>query len=173
MRAKLPPDHEEYPEMSAQDVLANCKDFREEIGAMQDLVQSYGNIVLFSAKGHLEIAGAGIEFDWGVSTKYFRRDINHIAKNCEKNVRLSLDKVTLDIAKNTAQKARSYMHAYKNDSGGSFLLIEKFVKIHKCHQNILDQEDLFLEKIVLKIEQHANQSKKEQLSLVVDAKYGA
>ena len=61
MRKTLPSDHPEYPEMSALDVLGNCEDFREEIGAMQDLVQLYGNIVLFSSKGHQEIAGADIE----------------------------------------------------------------------------------------------------------------
>ena len=66
--------------MSAQDVLANCQDFREEIGAMQDLIKSYGNIVLFSSKGHPDISGAGIEFDWGMPKKCFRRHTNHIAK---------------------------------------------------------------------------------------------
>ena len=170
MRAKLSSDHSEYPEMSAYDVLGNCRDFREEIGAMQDLVQSYGNIVLFSPKGHPEIAGAGIEFDWGVSKKCFRRDNNHVAKNCENDVRLSLDKVTLQIAKNTARKARSYMHAYKNDSCGSHLLIEKFVKIHKCHRNILDQDTAFLEKIVVKIEQHAADVREERSSLAAEMK---
>ena len=57
------------------------------------------------------------------------------------------------------------MHACKNYSGGSRLLIEKFFKIHKCHRNILDQDHAFLEKIVVKIEQHANHIKEEQLSL--------
>ena len=52
MKAKFPSDDLEYPHMSAQDVLANCQDFRKEIVAMQDLIQSYGNIVLFSSKGH-------------------------------------------------------------------------------------------------------------------------
>ena len=83
---KLAEDHQHYPEMSASHVLGNCEDFREEIGAMQDLVQSYGHIVLFSPKGHPELAGAGIEFDWGVSKKDFRRNNNHVAKNCENDV---------------------------------------------------------------------------------------
>ena len=72
MKAKLADDHPDYPELSAQHVLGNCEDFREEIGAMQELVQSHGNIVQFSPKGHPEIAGAGIEFNWGVSNKDFR-----------------------------------------------------------------------------------------------------
>ena len=57
------------------------------------------------------------------------------------------------------------MHAYKNYSGGSQLLIEKFVKIHKCHRNILDQDHAFLEQMVVKIEQHTNHVKEERLSL--------
>ena len=96
-------------EFRAQHVLGNCEDFREEIGAMQELVQSHDNIVQFSPKGHPDIAGAGIEFDWGVSKKYLRYKNNHIAKNCENDVRSLLAKVTLQIAKNTARKARSYM----------------------------------------------------------------
>ena len=121
---------------------------------MQELVQSHGNIVQFSPKGHPEIAGAGIEFDWGVSKKDFRYNNNHIAKNCDNVVRSSLAKVTLQIAKNTASKARSYMQAYMDDSGGSHLLIEKFFKIHKCHRNILDQEYAWLERQLVKIDQH-------------------
>ena len=79
-------------------------------------------------------------------------------KECEKDMRLSLDRITLDVAKNTARKARSYMQAYISDSGDSHLLIEKFVKIHKCHRNILDQETAYLDKIKIKIEEHINES---------------
>ena len=120
---------------------------------------------MFGAKGHPEIAGAGIEFDWGVSKKDFHYNNNHIAKNCDNDVRSSLAKVTLQIAKNTARKARSYMRAYMEDSGGSHLLIEKFVKIHKCPQNILDQEDAWLERQLVKIEQHTADVVEERASL--------
>ena len=60
MNAKLDSDNLDYPAMRAQDVLANYEFFREEVGAMEDLFASYGNIVLFSAKGHAELAGASI-----------------------------------------------------------------------------------------------------------------
>ena len=52
-----------------------------------------------------------------------------------------------------------------DDSGGSHLLIEKFVKIHKCHQNILDREDSWLERQLVKIEQHTADVVEEQASL--------
>ena len=47
MKSKLADDHPDYPELSAQHVLGNCKDFREEIGTMQELVQSHCDIVQF------------------------------------------------------------------------------------------------------------------------------
>ena len=72
MKFKLASDHSEYPTMSTHDVLGKCEYFREEIGALKELLQSHGNIVQFLPKGHPEIAGAGIEFDWGVTKKDFR-----------------------------------------------------------------------------------------------------
>ena len=81
-------------------------------------------LLCFRLKGNPKIAGAGIEYDWGVSKKFFRHDNNHIARNCERDVRISLSKVTLQIAQNTARRARSYMRAYEQDGGGSHLLIE-------------------------------------------------
>ena len=159
MKWKLYFDHPNYPDDSAVCVLGNCEDFKNEIGAMEEIVaERNGHIVLNSPKGHPEIAGAGIEFDWGVSKKIFRKENNHVPKECEKDMRLSLDRITLDVAKNTARKARSYMQAYISDSGDSHLLIEKFVKIHKCHRNILDQETAYLDKIKIKIEEHINES---------------
>ena len=131
MRSKLDSEDPTYPELIAKDVLANCQDFREENGATEDLIQSYGNMVLFTLKRHPDIAGAGIEYDWGVSKKVFWRTTNHVAKDHERDARLSLSRVTLQAAKNTARKSRSYMRAYKNDAGGSHLLIKFFVKIHK------------------------------------------
>ena len=124
MKMKLDLDDPNYPELSAQDVLANCEDFLHKTGAMEELVASYGNIVLFLSKGHPEIAGAGIEYDWGVAKKHFRRTASHIAKDCERDVRHSFGKISLEIAKKTARKARSYMRVYNSDAGDSHLLIE-------------------------------------------------
>ncbi len=168
MKGKLDSDDPSYPDMSALAVLANCEDFRQETGAMEDLVASYGNIVLFSPKGHPEIAGAGIEYDWGVSKKIFRRTTNHVAKDCERDVRSSLAKVTLPIAKHTARKARSYMRAYMSGAGDSHLLIEKFVKICKCHRNILDQETAYLEKMIRTIAEHLKEVEEERASLLAE-----
>ena len=60
------------------------------------------------------------------------------------------------------------MRAYMDDSRGSLLLIEKFVKIHKCHRNILDQEDAWLEIHLVKIEQHTADVLEERASLAAE-----
>ena len=152
--------------LSGSYVLGNCDDFKKEKGAMEELVQSKGHIVIFSPKGHPEIDGAGIEFDWGVSKKIFRRENNHEPKHSERDVRSSLQKVSLTIAYHTSRKVRSYMKAYVSDSGESQLLIEKFVKIHKCHRNILDQETSYFGTLKILVEGHINELKKERDSLL-------
>ena len=161
-------DHPDYPELCASTTLQTCGDFREETGAMETLILHRGHLCLFSSKGHPEIAGAGVEYDWGVSKKTFRRENNHIPKYCERDVRSSLGKIDLSIAFNTSRKARSYMSAYMNDSYQSQLLIEKFVKLHKCHRNILDQECKFLDQLKLEIEKHAIIIKEEKLSIKLE-----
>ena len=162
MKMSLNPNDPRHFEFSAKDVLANTADYRAEIGAMEDLIESRGHIVIFTPKGHPEIAGAGIEYDWGVSKQFFRRDNNHIAKTCEKTVRNSLDKISLQVAKHTARKARSYMRAYNDGAGSSHILIEKYVQLNKCHRNILDQDKAYLERIMVKIEQHEEDVRQEK-----------
>ena len=170
MKLKLNIDDSNYPDVSASTVLANCEDFREEVGAMEKLVCSHDHICLFSSKGHPEIAGAGIEYDWGVSKKMFRKHNDHKPKNCVRDIKLSLDKITLPIAYNTSRRARSYMSAYVSKAGMSHLLIEKFVKIHKCHRNVLDQETKYLETLKEKIEGYVKEMAVEKISIESEVK---
>ena len=60
-----------------------------------------------------------------------------------------LDTITLTITCSTEPRSRLYMRAYMTGMAHSHDLIDKFVKIHKCHQNILDQDMKYLEKLVL------------------------
>ena len=60
------------------------------------------------------------------------------------------------------------MSAYINDSYESQLLIETFVKLHKCHRNILNQECKFLDQLRLEIEKHAIIIKQEKLSIKLE-----
>ena len=128
--------------------LASCADFKAEVGALTKVVRARGHIAVFSPKAHPEVAGAGIEFDWGISKKWFRRHNTYKPKETEGLVRASLAVVTMLMAKKTARRARSYLRAYRNPDAVSYSLIEKFVKLHKTHRNILDQETAYLEKMV-------------------------
>ena len=61
----------------------------------------------------------------------------------------ALDAIALTITRRTAHRARLYMRAHKTGMAHSHKLIEKFVKIHKCQRNIMDQEKKYLEKLVV------------------------
>ena len=106
----------------------------------------------------------------GYQKKIFRKDNNHNPKNCAKDVQASLDKIPLSISYNTSRKARSYMSAYLNKAGKSHLLIEKFVKIHKCHRNILDQETKYLDLLKEKIETYVKEMEDEKKSIEIEVK---
>ena len=53
-------------------------------------------------------------------------------------------------------------------AGDSHLLIENFVKIHKCHRNILDQEGAYLDNQLKVIEGHVETVKEERASLLAE-----
>ena len=57
------------------------------------------------------------------------------------------------------------MSAYVSKADMSHLLIEKFVKIHKCHRNILDQETKYLDTLKIKIEGYVKEMEEEKLSI--------
>ena len=54
MKATLGSEGEDCPKLRANDVITNCPDFKEELGAMQTLNQSSGNIVLFTSSEALK-----------------------------------------------------------------------------------------------------------------------
>ena len=86
---------------------------------------SFGHICLFSTKGHPEIVGEGIEYEWVVFKQVFRKQNDYIPSNFARNVKSSLDQITTSIAYNTSRRARSYTSAYVNDAGQSHQLIER------------------------------------------------
>ena len=163
---KLGIDHNDYHELSVSYVLANCEDVKEEKGAMEKLVTSKGHIVIFSPKDHPEITGAGIEYDWGFSKKIFRKENDHKPKYYERDVRSFLQRIILTIAYHTSRKVRLYMKVYASDSGESQVLIEKYVKLHKCHRNILDQETSYLESLRLQLKGYIQEMKHEKDSIL-------
>jgi hypothetical protein len=64
-------------------VLGECEDFRNEITSLEELVRRSGRILRMTPKGHCELAGQGIAYCWGKSTKLYRH--NH--KMHERNIK--------------------------------------------------------------------------------------
>ena len=53
--------------------LSSCVDYVNEISELQQMCMDLGHHALFASKGHCELAGEGIEYDWGYSSKFKRR----------------------------------------------------------------------------------------------------
>ena len=144
MVLKVNPDYECGQDMCMQTVLHKCPDFNLKIGTLTKLIQDEGHICLLCDKGHPEIAGLSIEYNWGMSKNIFRSKNDQVASHMQGFLDEVLDAITLTSAHRKARRARMYMRAYKTGMVQLHDLINKFVKIHKFHRNILDQEMKYL-----------------------------
>ena len=98
-------------------LISNLPDFKAELTQLQFMARKFGATVKCSPKYHPEIAGKGIEFNWGCAKKWYRqqplrlkqtkalyRDLVNAATNIEV---LSLDRVRM-----FAARQRSYILTY-------------------------------------------------------------
>jgi hypothetical protein len=92
---KLDP-HERTEEWSQRHVLASLPDFEAGLSALEKKYIDRGEIPLFCAKGHPELAGKGVEFCWGVSKRNFRKINDVVAKHLHANIMKSFE--VLDLA---------------------------------------------------------------------------
>lgn len=129
---KLDVDNPNYPEISASTVLSNCEDFKDEVKKWENWLVYMVTFVCFLPKVIQKLPVLELNMIGGYK-KIFRKENNHIPKNCAKNVKDSLDKINIVILYKTSRRVRSYMSAHVNESGKSHLLIEKNCKKHKCH----------------------------------------
>ena len=98
-------------------VLSKCEDFHNEKGALQDLVESRGHILILSPKCHPELAGCGIEYSWGKSKQHFRRQANDtIAANPHSNILDSIQSSVLPIERiwKFERRSRDYRRMYRD-----------------------------------------------------------
>ena len=130
--------------MSMNYVLGKCEDFRNEKGALQTLVEARGHILVMSPKGHCELAGQGIEYDWGKMKQNFRRKNKY--KNFHGLILDSMSRATLPLStsRKFARKARAYRRAYREDCDNEHASIEKMIKTFKVHRNALDFAKTFI-----------------------------
>ena len=144
--------------------MGKCPDFIREETLLQCHGKAMGMIVDHSPIAHPEVAGEGVEYDWGFSKLFYRRHPLAVKRSKEKFrdlVRkcISRETITTEMRRKFARRARRYTLAYlsmhlakKNGADGlkcemSASLIEKIVKMfkmHRTHRNVLNQEQAFL-----------------------------
>ena len=133
--------YERTDEWSHVFVLSNLHDFVNEQSALEKKYIDRGDIPLFCAKGHPELAGKGVEFCWGVSKRNFRKINDSVGKNLHANILKSFQVLDLATTRRCSRRTRRYRAGYASGEGtASYEDVEKFVALHKCHRNIFDQE---------------------------------
>ena len=149
---------DKYKQYVLTHLMQNCDDFKNQKNAVEELCEELSHIgdpsitILTSPKYHCEIAGEGIELNWGYSKKCYR-NIPYHEKNTKvkfvTNVTECIGRVNIDLVKKFAAKTRRYMLTYQNVKGENLTYesIEKFVKKINTHRNIADSEKGYLEKI--------------------------
>jgi hypothetical protein len=138
---------------SAEAALSKCPDFLAQRPAMDEFLTSKGQNLLMTPKCHPELAGDGVEFDWGISKKYQRKHNTCRPKNLHGLCKESFQHVNRDgpngeahyYVKRMARQSRRYLAAYESGKV-SHPDVLKFMSTHKCHRNILDQETALLER---------------------------
>ena len=122
----------------------------KEKGALQEIVESRGHILILSPKCHPELAGCGIEYSWGKSKQYFRRTANDmIASNLHSNIVKSMQLNVLPIERiwKFERRSRDYRRMYRDvakeiaegiihQKDISYEGLEKMQKKYKVHRDI-------------------------------------
>ena len=105
------------PNLDAPRVLSQCEDFLNEKGALQEIVESRGHILILSPKCHPELASCGIEYSWGKSKQYFRRKANDmVAANLHSNIVKSIQLNVLPVERiwKFERRSRDYRRMYRD-----------------------------------------------------------
>ena len=138
--------------------MAKCDDFKNQRNSMEELCDTLSSCgeqsitILTSPKYHCEIAGEGIELNWGFLKKGYRNiplEEKKTKANFLKAVRESKDKVNIHLVRKFAAKTRRYMLTYSNieSEGLTYESIEKFCKKIATHRNMGDSEKGYIEQM--------------------------
>lgn len=173
------------PETSLKHLMEQLPDFQDEPTLLQFHGEKLGVKVDRTPKCHPEVAGEGVEYDWGCAKGYYRRLPLKMKKgkdNFRESVKKSLDtQIVLTIARQRkfSRRAREYMLAYhtldnteevdENDLDDaeakekkplmSAYLIEKIIKQYKCHRSAADFNTGFIARMVVEMKGGAMRSK--------------
>jgi uncharacterized membrane protein len=132
-------------------VLYACRDFATYPSLLTTLVLKSGDLLVLSPKYHPEVAGAGIEFCWGMSKKGFRKANGELGpskctdKTLHDRVRASLRLVKEGNVYAFYRLARRYRQVYlSGEQYEGFEGIKALVRKYKSHRNILDSHSSLL-----------------------------
>ena len=121
-------------------VLSNCEDFLNEVTALESILLARGHRLIMSPKGHCELAGSGIEYDWGKMKMWFRRHNRLKRHGFHELILQSMSRVALSLVttRKFARKARAYRRAYREGVDNELASIENMVETFKTHRNAID-----------------------------------
>ena len=148
-------------------LLGECPDFKYEQSALEKLLhdlsegQAFTVSMMTTPKYHCEIAGEGIEYDWGVAKKTYRNKPLKDKRSRDdflRTLNASLSRVDVTLARKMSAKARRYMLTYTlydsgahpeafNERGLSYSDIEKQTKLMRVHRSAVDQDHGYISRI--------------------------
>jgi len=158
----------EFRKYSLTYLLSQCKDFKEQKTDLEQLCDEIScdipNFVsvLFTPKFHCELAGEGIEYSWGASKRYYRRQpitMKRSSVNFERLMKDSINKVSTMMCRKFSRKARGYMLGYRHkqlqkeevgeDIKESYEYNEKIHKMYRGHRDANCIDGAFIERVML------------------------
>jgi hypothetical protein len=156
----------EDPKYSLRDLMASCKDFREEKTFIQHVASKYNIEIIYTPKYHAEIAGCGIEYIWGAAKAKYRsmplKDKDKRDKFID-SIKEALNVITTLTARKCDRKARTYILAYytlevknvdadgierEDDQETTLPDIKKLVKAYRAHRSALDFDYKFIRSLI-------------------------
>ena len=158
-------DEEKY---SLSHLLSKCSDFKSE---KKDLEYLYNELnvymnndcrILYTPKFHCKLAGEGIEYSWGASKRYYRRQPLSMKKHSghfKETVSKSIQMVTVDMYRKFLRKARRYMVTYLHKRRAvrdgdantwNFEENERIQRVYKCHRDANGFDGRFIESVMNK-----------------------
>eukprot|EP00965_Chrysotila_dentata_P038299 1273069-Pleurochrysis_carterae.AAC.2 len=99
-----------------------------------------------SPKGHCELAGQGVEYDWGRQKQCFRRRNTYNLTRFHDLILECMSRETLPLSttRKFSRKARAYRRAYAEGVDNEHASIEKMVKTFKTHRCAADFAGKFI-----------------------------
>ena len=126
-----------------EDVAKQLPDFQNVRSMLQELVEEAGHILQLSPKYHAELAGQGIEYDFGRAKWWYRAHNSGSTAGLKTKSEESFrpEVATMRHTSNFARRARDYQREYRQGHKG--LEVEDAKKVYKSHRAALESATTF------------------------------